>query len=483
MRRYSGLFLLVSLIALNLLTAQAAPTANGISRVSNNTSGMISNGRAYQPDMSPNGQYIVYESEATDLISGDTNGEGDVFLYNIQSGSISRISEPFAVGEPNGWSRQPSVSETGNYIAFTSDADNLVTGDTNGFSDVFVFSQTSQQLRRVSIASDDSQADLFSDNPAISSSGRFIAFMSFATNLVNPPPSTFSQFQVYLHDRNPDEDFPWDEPGQILTIPVSINSNGDLANGLAGFRGRLAVSDDGMTIAFVSSATNLVANDTNGVDDVFIHRRDPDNNNIPDEPGLIETIRVSVSSLGEQGDLDSYDVQMSADGDLIVFNSEATNLVPGDTNGRSDVFVHNRPFGTTTRVSVSSSGVENPGGGQVPDISANGRYITFHANDSTLVNPTCLAMLDCVYRHDRQTGQTDLITYQPDGTPSWGHTYQPVISDGGNKIAFLSENGFLDGNTSTNEANVYLWTDFAPPTNLTNKVFVPVVIKSPTGPN
>ena len=482
MQRTSGLFLLPCLIVLNLFTAQAAPTANGIIRISNNTNGLLSNGRAYQPDISRNGQYVVYESEATDLISGDTNGEGDVFLYSVASGNINRVSEPFAVGEPNGWSREPSISETGNYIAFTSDADNLIAGDTNGFSDIFVFSQTTQQLRRVSIASDDSQADLFSNNPAISGNGRFVVFMSFATNLVNPPPPTFSQFQVYLHDRNPDLDAVWDEPGQILTIPVSINNNGDLANDFAGFRGRVAVSDDGMTIAFVSSATNLVANDMNGVDDVFIHRRDPDNNNIPDEPGLVETIRVSVSSLGNEGDLDSFDVQISADGDLIVFNSNATNLVPNDTNGRADVFVYNRPFGTTTRVSVSSSGAENPGGGQVPDISANGRYITFHANDSTLVNPTCATMLDCVYRHDHITGQTQLITYQPDGTPSWGHTYQPVVSSGGDKIAFLSDNGFLDGNTSNNEVNVYLWTGIIDPGSLPNQVYLPQVTTG-TSPN
>jgi Tol biopolymer transport system component len=111
----------------------------------------------------------------------------------------------------------------------------------------------------------------------------------------------------------------------------------------------------------------------------------------------------------------------------------------------------------------------------VADISANGRYITFHANDSTLANPTCLAMLDCVYRHDRQTGVTELITYEPNGNPSGGHTYQPAISGDGNRIAFLSENGFLDGNTSNNETNVYLWTGLA---SLTNRVYIPIVIRN-----
>ena len=476
MRRLAGLFLCIGFIIATLTSVKAAPTANNIIRVSNNLSGTISNGPAYKPVISGNGAYIAFESEATDLITGDTNGEGDIFLYRVSTGYISRISEPFAVGEPNGHSRDPSISETGNYTAFTSEADNLVANDTNGFSDIFVFNRTSQTLRMVSIASDDTPANFFSYNPAISASGRFIVFGSYATNLTTPPPTPFNQWQVYLHDRNPDLDAVWDEPGQIMTIPVSINDNGDLANNFAGSTGRLAVSNDGMTIAFVSSADNLVPNDTNGVDDVFIHRRDPDNNFIPDEPGLVETVRVSVSSLGVQGDMASYDVQMSADGDLIVFSSQATNLVPNDTNGRSDVFVHNRPFGTTTRVSVSSSGAENQGDSGSPEITANGRYITFHANDSTLTNPTCTAILDCVYRHDRTTHVTELITFEEDGSPSWGHTYQPAINDSGNRIAFLSENGYLDGNTSTNEVNVYLWTEAASPT-LTPRVYLPLVVR------
>lgn len=477
MRRLARLLLPITLILLNLLIAQAAPTANGIIRVSNNTGGSVANGPATTPDISRDGQYVVYASEATDLISGDTNGLEDIFLYSAASGTIKRISEPFGTAEPNGWSRDPSISETGNYIAFTSEASNLVPNDTNGFPDIFVYNRTLNSMRRISIASDDSQADLFSYNPAISANGRFIVFGSTATNLTTLPLPVIN-WQVYLHDRNPDLDFLWDEPGQTLTIPISVNAAGQLANSFAGFTGRLAVSDDGMTIAFVSEATNLVPNDTNGVADVFIYRRDPDNNNIPDEPGKTEISRVSVSSLGVQGNDASYDVQMDSAGDLIVFSSIASNLVTGDTNGRSDVFVYNRPFATTTRVSVSSSGAQNPGDSGYADISAGGRYITFHANESTLVTPTCLTMLDCVYRHDRQTGVTELITHESNGAPSQGHAYQAAVGDGGNRIAFLSENGFLDGNTSNNEPNVYLWTGFAPPANLTNHIYVPLVVKN-----
>lgn len=477
MRRLAGLLLLFIVMFFHLLAVQAAPTANGIIRVSNNTSGMVSNGTAYRPHISRDGQYIVYESEATDLISGDSNGQGDIFLYSVASGSLSRISEPSGGGESNNWSRDPSTSETGLYTVFTSNASNLVVNDTNGFSDIFVYNRANNQLKRVSVASNGTQADLFSNNPAISANGRFIVFMSAAQNLTTLP-HPLVNYQVFLHDRNPDKDAVWDEPGQILTVPVSINDSGDLANNFAGFTGRLAVSDDGMTIAFTSEATNLVPNDTNGVADVFIHRRDPDHNGVPDEPGKTETIRISVSSSGAQGNDYSFDPQMDSDGDLIVFTSLASNLVSGDTNGREDVLVYNRITGTTQRVSVSSSGAQSPGGGGAPDISADGRYVTFHGNDSTLTSPTCLSMLDCVYRHDRQTGSTELITFQPDGSPSGGHTYQPSMGEGGNKIVFLSENGYLVGNSSNNKTNVYLWIGSAPPANLTERVYLPLVVRN-----
>lgn len=476
MRRLFGLSLMpIAFLVLNLLSAQTASNLNGIIiRASDSLTDSVANGPSYQPDISRDGLFIVFESEATDLVNGDTNGEGDIYLFNRADGSLSRISVPPNGAEPNGLSRQPVISESGKYVAFTSAAENLVANDMNNFYDIFVYNQNTQQLRLVSVASDGTPADLFSYNPAISANGRFIAFGSFSTNLTTPAPGPFNQWQVYLHDRDPDVDALFDEPGQILTIPVSINSSREFANNFAGFTGRLAVSDDGLIIAFVSSANNLVPNDTNDVDDVFVHLRDPDNDNIPDEPGQIETIRISVSSSGTQGNDSSFDVQMSADGNWIVFNSEATNLVTGDTNGREDVFLHNLTTGNTTRVSVSSSGAENPGGGAVPDISADGRYITFHANNSNLTNPTCLSMLDCVYRHDRVTGITELITFAPNGTPSVGHTYQPAISGDGNRIAFLSENGFLVGNSSNNEPNIYLWTSFAA---FSRKVYLPAVIK------
>lgn len=477
MRRLAGLLWLLILIFVNLLAVQAAPNANGIIRVSNNMSGMASNGWSYQPHISRDGQYVVFESEATDLISGDTNGQGDIFLYRVANDTISRISEPSGSGEANGWSRHPSSSQTGLYTVFTSNASNLVANDTNGFSDIFVYNRVNQQIKLMSIASDGTQGDFFSNNPAISADGRFIVFMSASANLTTLP-LPLVNYQVYLHDRNPDKDVVWDEPGQILTVPVSINDNGELANSFAGFTGRLAVSDDGMTIAFTSEATNLVPNDTNGEADVFIHRRDPDNNGVPDEPGKTETIRISESNSGAQGNDYSFDPQMDSDGDLIVFTSLATNLVSGDTNGREDVFVYNRVTDTIQRVSVSSNGAQSPGGGGAADISADGRYVTFHGNNSTLTTPTCLSMLDCVYRHDRHTGITELITFQPDGTPSLGHTYQPAIGDGGNKIVFLSENSSLAGGTPNNQANVYLWTGNAPPANLTNRVYLPLVVKN-----
>jgi Tol biopolymer transport system component len=179
------------------------------------------------------------------------------------------------------------------------------------------------------------------------------------------------------------------------TTRVSIASDGTQANSDSCF---LSVSADGRYVAFYSLATNLVVGDTNDVPDIFVHDR---------QTG--ETTRVSVASDGTQASGSSFLPSISADGRTVAFESGATNLVPGDTNGVTDVFVHDRQTGETARVSVGSDGTQANQVSYDPSVSADGRYVAFYSEASNLVPGDTNNEWD-VFRHDRETGQTTRVS-------------------------------------------------------------------------
>ena len=189
----------------------------------------------------------------------------------------------------------------------------MVIGDTGGFRDVFLHDRETGVTTRVSVDSDGAQGLGSSSSSSISSDGRIVAFVSDAPNLV--PEGTGGLADNFLHDRQT-------EVTQMVTEGVA----GAQANGSSAFP---TVSADGRFIAFQSSASNLVARDTNGLPDIFYHDR---------RTGT--TAKVSISSVHAQGDDDSPRPYLSGDGRFVVFESDATNLVEGDTNGARDIFVH-----------------------------------------------------------------------------------------------------------------------------------------------
>jgi Tol biopolymer transport system component len=225
-------------------------------------------------------------------------------------------------------------------VAFASGATNFVAGDTNGATDVFVHDRQTGTTTRVSVASDGTQGNGDSSvlNPRISSDGRFVAFASLATNLVAG--DTNAVADVFVHDR---------QTG--ATTRVSVASGGSQANGASGiFFPSLSISSDGRFVGFDSDATNLVSGDTNAATDVFVHDR---------QTGA--TTRVSRDSDGIQGNNIAAVPSLSPDGRFVGLDSDATNLVSGDSNGVSDIFVHDRQMGTTTRVSIAGDGAQANG--------------------------------------------------------------------------------------------------------------------------
>ncbi len=377
-------------------------------------------GASGAPAISGDGRYVAFHSDATNLVPGDTNGEIDVFVYDRQAGTVERISEATNGTQGNDDSTRASISAAGRFVAFMSDASNLVAGDGNGKSDVFVHDRLSGATTRVSVSSLGAQGSGHSRLPSMSSDGRFVAFESGANDLVAGD-TNFSD--IFVHDR---------QTGTTERVSVADNEAQGNSNVFAP-----AISGDGNLVAFQSVASNLVANDTNATDDVFVRNR-----------AAGTTTRVSVATGGTQSDGTSYNTAISTDGLFVAFQSLASNLVGGDSNGLDDVFVHDRQAGTTERVSVSSAGAQGTATSFGPDISAGGRFVSF-GSEAPLVGDDSNAAMD-VYLRDRQEGTTERVSVANDGAQGNAFSNGSSISADGSLIAFASgASNLVSGDTNT----------------------------------
>ena len=316
------------------------------------------NTNSTRPKISEKGTVVFQTSgDLTGHVSGiiDTNSSFDTVIN--ENGSLS-LPKAFPTGllgifsTPNGGSLSPDISIDGNHVAFESDATNIVSNDTNENTDIFVRSKSDTagiSVRRMTLNSAGEEANSVSILPAISRFGEHVSFASAASNLA--PNTDGSLFQVYVRDRNIDGDDNYDEADDSCTVLVSKSSSGTVGNDNSTSS---SISADGRFIAFVSRSDNLVVGDlptgSGGYTDIFVHDRDSDRDgsfyspSTADDrctPGPFRTFRVSVSSYGEAGNGNSFGTpDISANGQFVAFASSATNLVPNDAEGETDVFVH-----------------------------------------------------------------------------------------------------------------------------------------------
>jgi LPXTG-site transpeptidase (sortase) family protein len=418
------------------ITASLVSAALGDTiRVSVASSGIEGNDDSSDTEVSADGRYVAFESDADNLVAGDTNGTQDVFVRDRTTGTTTRASVATGGAEGNGYSDSPALSAEGRFVAFESIADNLVPagGDTNGNADVFVHDRTTGTTTRVSVDSAENEAvGGHSDDSVISADGRYVAFTSDATNLVAGDTNNWGD--IFVRDRTTG-----------TTTRVSVDSSGVEAVG--GSSVDPAISGNGRYVAFESRATNLVAGDTNDRRDVFVHDRTTG-----------KTTRVSVDSTGTQADESSYKPAISYDGRIVAFDTDATNLVAGDTNGDYDVFVHDRMTGITTRVSITSAGLEAIGGSsEDPAISGNGLYVAFESRATNLVPAGGDANgEDDIFVHDRTTGKTIRVTVDSAGREANDESDDPAFSADGRYVAFESEATNLVAGDTNGEDDVFL---------------------------
>jgi Tol biopolymer transport system component len=361
----------ITLAALVIASSATSATTAGTTRVSISSSETQGDRPSWTAGVSSSGRFVAFTSQATNLVPGDTNERQDAFVIDRRTGRTQRVSVSSGGAQakpgpdPNGGSAALGMSADGRYVLFRSDAPNLVPGDTNGTSDAFLRDRETGKTRRIPPAGIGVFAGVLSAN------GRY-AVLEAGDDL----------YRYDLRRR------------RLLRLTAGAN----------GWSDSPSVSANGRYVAFASSATNLVHGDTNKLPDVFVR-----------DVVTERVTRVSVTSAGKQGVGKRYSngsnaPTISADGRWVAFHSDMTNLVPRDTNKVFDIFVHDRVTGTTQRVSVSSTGVQsNAESGSGASFSTDGRYVAFSSLATNLVANDHNDITD-VFIRDLRTNRTRLVS-------------------------------------------------------------------------
>ncbi len=386
----------------------AAAALSTTIRVSLDVNGGDPDASSEDPVLSADGSVAAFSSPASNLVPGDGNLNSDVFVRDIAAGTTERITVDVQGADANGFSGQPAISADGRYVAFLSDATNLIEGDDNGVADVFVRDRVTGATTRVGTDAGDPRLEEFA--PSISGDGRTVGFVSFSP-LVPEDGNGFSDVYVY-------------DTVTGATERVSVDMTGGDPNDRSESP---TVDGDGRYVGYVSAATNLVVGDGNGLPDLYVRDRQAGTNT-----------RASVSKDG--GDPDgrtSPRPWISANGRYITFASNATNLVARDRNGWKDVFVRDLHTSQTARVSVNRNGYDANAPSLSSSISADGRYVAFRSGASDLVVGDSNDLFD-IFLRDMYRKVTIRITVNLTGGNSDGASFNPTVSADGGSVGFVS---------------------------------------------
>jgi len=354
--------------------------------ISVNSAGIVGNAASNHPTISANGRFVAFESAASNLVGSDSNQAVDVFLRDRQTGNTIRVSVKSDGSQGDNFSQHPAISADGSVIAFESKATNLVANDTNGLVDIFVRDWVAGATERVSVAGGDTQANGPSESPTLSGDGKFVAFSSVAGNLAAGDSN--GKYHIYLRDR-----------AQAQTLRLSQTSDGELADGDSFAP---SISADAVYVAFESDATNLTTADYNGLRDIYVlDRKYQEHNNPPFARMVSPSLENAYSS----------NAAISSDGRYVVYTYRLGNL--------NQVLVGDTQYGRFNNVSVATyippwiapRGQTGNGSSSNPSISANGRYIVFDsvATDIALGDTN---NKDDVFLHDR--GAFQCFGFYPD---------------------------------------------------------------------
>lgn len=416
--------LLVTVLTLTTLAPVTPAGATGARtvRVSVSSTGAEANGQSERPAISANGRHVVFMSHASNLVPGDTNGTTDVFLHDLLRRTTTRVSVASDGAQADGGSAiDPQISADGRFVAFASEATNLVRGDTNGKIDVFVRDLWTKRTTRVSVASRGVQSTGDSMKPTLSADGRYVAFTSVAAL---HPADTNGTWDTYLHDRRTGR-----------TELLSVNSAGAVTDEMSDGP---TISADGRYAVFISLATNLAPGDTNGYGDVFLRDR---------RKGT--TVRISEGPNGEQGDDLSVGGTITADNRYVALATHATTLLPElpDTHD-SHVLLYDRYRDRLEVVDIGIDGQVTNGGGFWTAINARGTHMAFTSAGTTLVAGDTNGKRD-IFQRDLRRDRTVRLSVAGDGSQANDASFYPSSSADARRVAFMSyASNLVEGDTN-----------------------------------
>lgn len=406
--------------ALVLSGAVHSAAAQGTVQASVDSSGVHGNGDSEIPFLSANGRCVAFTSRANNLAPNDPDTLDDAYVRDLVLGVTELVSVDSSGVHHPGRSKANTLSADGRFVSFESTANGLMPNDLDGDSDVFVRDRLTGTTLACSVNAAGQPGDRASEVSVLSPDGRFVAFRSRAGNLV--PGDTNDEWDVFLRDL------------QLGTIErVNLGPGGAQAHGDSYCT---SISAGGRFVEFSSVAADLVPGDTNLERDIFVRDR-----------LLGTTTRISVTSAGLESNGDSHAGYLSADGRFATFVSQATNLVPGDTNGVQDVFVHEFATHTTTRASVRSDGGQADGWSTGSGITPDGRFLAM-ASEATNLVPGDAGLRD-IFLRDQWTGAITRVGLGQNGLPPGAdsHAWIGALSADARYVAFFSlAAGIVPGN-------------------------------------
>lgn len=425
------------------LVASPIASASSLSTTTRVTSGLNFNSpytwieKQSPRTVSQDGRITVFTTNYDTLVSGDTSGYPDVFAYDRVTKQTELISRGPDGKSGNNTSHRPSVSPDGRYVAFTSLAKNLLADSSvtacGGIpcTNVFVYDRVTKKQTLVNLDSLGQRIGVeermsFEFGPILSRDGKSVAF---TTEHPIEPGDTNNNLDVAVRDLSTG-----------VTRNASTDSNGQV---VSSGNNEATMSYDGRYVVFAAFSP-LIPEDTNETFDVY--RRDLQTG---------EIMLVSKTMSGGIANRASNQAVISGDGQFVAYISRATNIVPGDTNENNDVFVYNVQTGTTQRINVTSRGKQAVGETYYPDISYDGRYVTYGSLASNLVLADSNDAID-IFLYDRSVNLTRRINRgSRDGVQANNWSFYSSISGDGKTVAFTSYATNLSGETNVPPTQLY----------------------------
>lgn len=418
------------------------------SRLSLSSGQQQANGRCEAASVSDDGRLVAFTSDANNLVSDDANNRSDVFLRDMDTGVLRRISLAEDGGEADNASLNARIADGGRHVVFQSQAGNLVGDDNNRTHDIFIADLGPDGgVTRVSVAAAGGTSgsgaggdpDSWSIEPSVSADGRYVAFTSNASNLVSGDNNRVAD--IFLRDLQ-----------EGTTRRVSVGPNGREANGASS---QAAMSDDGQYVVYSSVANNLVEedgdpltrDDSNGCADVFLYH-----------VLTGTTTRISRSQEGEQGNNGSLRPTISGDGRIIAYSSQATNLVfvGSDANSTSDILVYDTRAGTTTLGSMGGVATQANNLSDAPSLSDDGRYLAFQSLARNLTSDETNGEWNIFVRDLRlQTTIKASRNAILGDTLVEGSSTQPMVSGNGQYVVFTSAASNLVSGDNNRVADIF----------------------------